>query len=132
MFIQIEDDTMIEKISEIKTFMQSVRSCIFQAEMTHKYVYIELGIDASHWSKMMQGLAHFPPEKLIPLMTLCGNHIPLHWLAYQSGFELRALPRALEKAIEEKNKRIEILENKNAILEEILLKLGQKGESKNA
>lgn len=101
---------MIEKIAEMKTFMQAIRSCIFQSGLTDKYVYMELGIDGSHWSKMMQGLSNFPLDKLLSLMKLCGNYSPLHWLAYEAGFELRTIPKALEEQLIEKEKRIQELE----------------------
>lgn len=109
---------MLEKIAEIKTLLQSIRACIFHAGLTDKFVYMELGIDSSHWSKMLQGLSHFPPEKLIPLMNLCQDHTPLHWLALQSGFEIRPLPKALEEQIkklsqevDDKDKEIEYLKS---------------------
>jgi hypothetical protein len=111
---------MVEKIAEIKTFMQAVRACIFQSGLTDKYVYLELEIDSSHWSKMMQGLSHFPPEKLLPLMQLCGNYLPLHWLAYQAGFELRTLPKALEQELEKERAEKEELKAKLAYLESLI------------
>lgn len=126
MIIQIESIEMIEKIVEIKTFMQSIRACMFQASVTDKYVYMELGIDPSHWSKMMQGLSHFPPEKLIPLMNLCGNNTPLHWLAYQAGFELRILPKTLEEELKKEREEKEELKKRLVLTEEILSKLGAK------
>jgi len=43
------------------------------------------------------GQAHFPPEKITCLMDLCGNWVPLRWLAMRYGQELKPTKTTLER-----------------------------------
>ncbi|MCU7840883.1 MAG: hypothetical protein KZQ94_16075 [Candidatus Thiodiazotropha sp. (ex Troendleina suluensis)] len=79
---------------------------------SEKQIYMTLGIDAGHWTRISKGDAHFPQDKLGALMDLCGNEVPLIWLANKRGYELNPLQSKLEKEIKTKDKRIEELEKK--------------------
>ena len=59
-----------------------------------------LGIDVAQFSRIKSGDAHLPPNKLHALMRRCRNHIPLTWLAHQSGYELRPMRSTLEQQLE--------------------------------
>lgn len=60
-----------------------------------------LGIDAGNFSRMRRGIAAFPPEQLEQLMQLCGNQVPLMWLADRCGYDLKPKRSALEQQIED-------------------------------
>lgn len=74
------------------SFLASIKLCIslggFEAD---KQVYGALDIDASHWTRILRGDAHFPVDKLIDLMDLCGNESPLIWLAHARGYDPASL-----------------------------------------
>ncbi len=96
-------------IMQQPTLLAAVKLCIslggFEAD---KEVYVPLGIDAGHWSRIVRGEAHFPIDKLPALMDLCGNEAPLLWLLDARGYDLHSLrakesetQRELRKAREE-------------------------------
>lgn len=93
-------DVDIASIRKQPTLTAAIKLCItmggFESE---KSLYIPLGIDAGHWSRMLKGDAHFPQDKLRPLMDLCGNEAPLVWLADVSGYELQPKESELERKL---------------------------------
>ena len=82
------------------TFTAALNLCINASGLTDKEVAGALDIDAATWSRIRSGQAHFPQDKLDRLMDLCGNEIPLQWLADRAGYELRPKRTALEEQIE--------------------------------
>ena len=74
------------------SLLAAIKLCIslggFEAD---KQVYGALEIDASHWTRIHRGEAHFPVDKLPALMDLCGNEAPLIWLAYSRGYDTTSL-----------------------------------------
>lgn len=96
------------------SLLAAVKLCIsmggFDAD---KEVYLPLGIDAGHWSRIHRGEAHFPLDKLCALMDLCANEAPLMWLLEKRGYDLSSLRRQeseTETALRLANERIERLE----------------------
>ena len=77
----VSDDVIRTK----NTFRDALLLCVQLAPVPEKVVYMELGIDKGQWSRMKGGTAHFPDEKLPTLMDLCGNEVPLRWLALNRG-----------------------------------------------
>ncbi len=55
-----------------------------------KVVADRLGIDYSHFMRMMNPYDSraFPPDLIGELMRVCGNVLPLEWLAGQMGYAL--------------------------------------------
>jgi hypothetical protein len=80
-----------------KSMAGAIALCVQVAGLSEKEVYLPLGIDASHWTRITKGDAHFPLDRLGPLMDLCGNEAPLMWLAHHRGFGLHRLETALER-----------------------------------
>ena len=70
------------------SFMAAIGLCISSSGLEDTEIVLTLEIDAGHWTRIKRGDAHFPPNKLVPLMELCGNDIPLRWLAMRCGYEL--------------------------------------------
>lgn len=82
------------------SFLSAIKLCIQLAGLdSSKSLYIELGIDKGHWSRIMSGEAHFPVDKLSTLMDLCGNEAPLLWLVHVRGYDPRQLHK-LESELE--------------------------------
>lgn len=70
------------------SLLAAVRLCISMAGFdSDKEVFMPLGINAGHWSRMCSGDAHWPLDKLCALMDLCGNEAPLLWLIEARGYE---------------------------------------------
>ncbi len=90
-----------ELVARKKTFLSSIVLCVQLSGLDDKEVYLTLGIDAGHWSRIMKGDAHFPVDKIDELMTLCGNEAPLQWLSHRRGYQLVMLKSAAERRIEE-------------------------------
>ncbi len=74
----------------------------------------------AQFSKCKSGIAHFPPNKLRKLMDICGNRIPLRWLALHEGFELRPLLSTIEQELAAERKTNEELKTKLATIEEFM------------
>ena len=106
------------------SLLASIKLCIslggFEAD---KQVYGALDIDASHWTRIHRGEAHFPVDKLNALMDLCGNEAPLIWLTHSRGYDVSSLRHReteMEVALRcEREKNLQ-LEFKNRVLVEAL------------
>ena len=85
------DAALVEKCDSM---LDAIHLCVYLSRLPHEVLCKRLGIDKGHWSRMLQSQAHFPPNKIVPLMNLCGNYAPLQWLAFASGFEIDKLKRA--------------------------------------
>lgn len=79
------------------SFHGALTLCIRESGLEDKEVYLALGLDAAQFSRIIKGTMHFPPNLLLSLMDLCGNEIPLRWLALTRGYELRRLQSSLEE-----------------------------------
>jgi hypothetical protein len=76
------------------TLLSAVKLCISMGGLeADKEVYVPLGIDPGHWTRIMRGEAHFPIDRLPDLMDLCGNEAPLMWLLDNRGYDLHSLRR---------------------------------------
>lgn len=94
----------------------AIALCVQAAGIEDKEVYLSLGIDAGHWTRITKGDAHFPVNKLNALMDLCGNEAPLQWLANSRGYGLVMLIpesqrklREAEQALAEERARVKWL-----------------------
>ena len=81
-------------IEHCDTMLDSIHLCIHLSRMPHHTIAERLGIDKGHWTRMMQSQAHFPPNKLVSLMELCGNYAPMQWLAHATGHKLSSRRKA--------------------------------------
>jgi len=68
--------------------LDAIHLCIHLSRLPHYAIAEKLGIDRGHWTRMMQGQAHFPTRKMKMLMEVCGNYAPMQYLAQSTGFEL--------------------------------------------
>lgn len=75
-------------IAHCESMRDAIALCVHLSRYPHGFIAETLGIDAGHWTRIMQGQAHFPPNKLVPLMELAGNLAPVQWLANACGLEV--------------------------------------------
>lgn len=102
------------------TFAGAIALCVQLSGLEDKEVYLPLGIDAGHWSRIMKGDAHFPVNKLNDLMDLCGNEAPLMWLANSRGYGLFVLKTEAERRAEAAEHELEEERAKVKLLTDLL------------
>lgn len=74
------------------SLLAAIKLCITLGGFsTDKQLYMDLDIDAGHWSRILRGDAHFPLDALAKLMDLCGNEAPLIWLVHCRGYDAASL-----------------------------------------
>ncbi len=78
-------------------FLSAIRLCMDVSGLQDDHIASVLDMQPAQFSKCRNGLAHFPPNKLMPLMDLCRNDIPLRWLAVHRGKEVKPLVSTLER-----------------------------------
>lgn len=69
----------------------------------------KLGIDKGHFSRILSGQGHFPDEKRVRLMEICGNYAPLQYEAWRCGFGLESrqkTPEEMIQQLQEENARL--------------------------
>lgn len=91
------DYVELKLLAQCETFLQAIHLCIHLSRLPHYAIAEKLGVDRGHWTRMMQGQAHFPTNKIASLMQLCGNYAPLQWLAKATGQEIAIDQRELRK-----------------------------------
>jgi len=106
------------------TLLAAIKLCISMAGLeADKALYIPLGIDAGHWTRIHRGEAHFPIDKLPLLMDLCGNEAPLIWLVHRRGYDPASLRRReteTERMLREAQERIASLEQEREVTIRVL------------
>lgn len=112
----------LDVIMQRKDLLAAINLCIDISGLDDKELYIPLGIDAGHWSNIRKGKAgtHFPTNKLNQLMAMCGNQIPLIWLARVNGFGLHMLESEAERQMRLANERARTWQQKYEVLAEVL------------
>lgn len=92
-----------------------------------KEIYLPLGIDAGHWTRIRQGSANPPLNKLDELIDLCGNDAFLEYVAHRRGFGLVPLRSELERQLEEERaRRLEAEQKLQTILDYEAAKAGRR------
>ena len=86
-----------------------------------KELYLALGIDAGHWSRMKKGEAGFPPDRISDFCELVGNMIYPEWIAYQVGCALVMIKSEAERRLEAEHSAREKVEAENRLLRELLV-----------
>jgi transcriptional regulator with XRE-family HTH domain len=63
--------------------------CVHLSRLANEEIARRLGIDKSHWTRIMQGRGNLPARKRTPLMSICGNLAPIQFEAMRFGRLLR-------------------------------------------
>jgi len=79
------------EIRAAKTFKDALRLCIKLAPVkrTQNDLALLAGINATQFSKIINGAFHLPTAKIPVIEKLCGNTAITQWLASQHGAELK-------------------------------------------
>ena len=109
-----------EVIFQQRDFLSALNLQINICGLDDKELYIPLGIDAAHWSRMRKGDAHFPLNKLNELCELCGNQVALAWWAHSRGYELHMLETEGERRFRIEREAREKAEAENKLLRDLL------------
>lgn len=102
------------------TFTAAIRLAANCSGLEEKEIYVPLKIDASHWTRILNGAAHFPTDKLELFMDLVGNEVPLQWLAHRRGKGLVLLLSEAERLLKAEQERAEKLEEENKLLRNLV------------
>lgn len=78
----------MELLSKCKNRLDAIRLCVQLSGYSNEALCKMLGIDKSHWTRMMQGRASFPDTKSVELMYLCGNCAPTQYEAWKLHMRL--------------------------------------------
>jgi hypothetical protein len=97
---ELKMDVPLALILQRKTLLGAINFCIELSGLEAKEIYLPLGIDAGHFTNLRKGQGHFPTDKIGELMDLCGNEVPLLWLAHQRGYGLVVLKSEAERLLE--------------------------------
>ena len=116
----LQQDISLEMVGRRKCFLSAINLCIELSGLDDKEIHLTLEIDAGQWSRIRKGDAHFPPNKLVQLMDLCGNEAPLVWLAMKRGKGLHELETETQRQLREEQERTAKLEEQNKLLRELL------------
>ena len=103
-----------------RSFRAAIVLCAQLSGLEPKEIYGPLEIDAGHWTRICNGDAHFPTDKLIDFMDLCGNEVPLIWLANARGKGLVLLKSEAERRADELQVELHEAHQRNALLMEIM------------
>jgi hypothetical protein len=110
----------IELVLKQSTLAGAIALCVQLSGLEEKEVYLSLDIDAGHWTRIMKGEAHFPVNKLVAMMDLCGNEAPLIWLANARGYGLVVLKTEADRRAEHAEARAQEAEKKLAWALEVI------------
>lgn len=110
----------VELVLKQSTMAGAIALCVQLSGLEEKEIYMVLGIDAGHWTRIMKGDAHFPVNKLNDLMDLCGNEAPIFWMAHSRGYGLVLLKSEAERRAEQAEARAKEAEDKLKFLTQIM------------
>lgn len=100
----VVDEVPDSVVAACRDFKSAIRLCIEVSGLERKEVAFHLGLQDAHLSRMLADSKdeerHFPVNKLNKLMEVCGNIIPLRWMANQRGFGLYRLKSQVEMELD--------------------------------
>ena len=85
-------------VHSARDLLHAVRLMIQSSGYTDETVCAVLGIDKGHFSRMMNGRANLPLNKLRDAMTLCGSLLPVQVMARDAGAKVFEDAAAKERA----------------------------------
>lgn len=102
------------------SFRAALRLAANASGLEEKEIYLPLKIDAGHWTRMMNGDANFPDDKIEQFMDLVENEIPLEWLAFRRGKGLHMLEGEAERQLRLEREKNERLASENKLLRDLV------------
>lgn len=104
----VSDAVLLKK----KDFLSAICLCMDISGLLDDHIASVLEIQPAQFSKCRSGVGHFPPNKLMALMDVCKNDVPLRWLAIHRGKEVKPMVTTLEEENIELKKQNEKLEQR--------------------
>lgn len=102
------------------TFTAALLLCQQLSGLADKEVCAALKLDKAQWARIKTGDAHFPQDRLQTFMAVCGNEVPLLWLAARQGYELRPKLNEYERQILMQQRRAEKAEEQLRLMADLL------------
>lgn len=78
-----------ELIAKCNDEQDALLLCVHYSRLSNETIARFLGIDKSHWTRIMQGRGNLPARKRTPLMSICRNIAPIQFEAMRFGRELK-------------------------------------------
>ena len=78
-----------ELVAKCNDEQDALLLCVHYSRLANEEIARRLGIDKSHWTRIMQGRGNLPARKRTPLMSICGNIAPLQYEAMRFGKQLK-------------------------------------------
>lgn len=101
---------------------RALNLAIQSAHLEQQDLWKHLGIDKGSWSKIINGQANFPNDKLGSFCKLVNNTIYLRWLNFQCGYQCQPILSTLEQKLEAEQLKSQELEKENKLMRELLRK----------
>lgn len=118
--MQIVDQRVIDAQPSMTA---AIRLCQQMSGLEDKEIVGRHGIvgDIAQWSRITRSGQHnFPQDKLCTYMDVCGNEVPLIWLARSRGYELVPMETEMERRLRIEREKSEELERENLLLKKLL------------
>jgi hypothetical protein len=113
-------DVPIETIRRQKTSAAAFSLACSVSGLEDKEIYLSLGIDAGHFSRIKKGDAGFPPDRLAEFCGLVNNTVYPEWIAFQVGSTLVMIKTEAERRAEVAMARAEAAEAENRLMRQLL------------
>lgn len=110
----------IETIRRQKTSAAAFSLACSVSGLEDKEIYLSLGIDAGHFSRIKKGDAGFPPDRLAEFCGLVNNTVYPEWIAYQVGTTLVMIQTEAERRAAQAVARAEAAEAENRLMRQLL------------
>lgn len=99
------EEVAISTITRRTSLLRALHLSIETSGLEDKQIYGALGIDASHWTRIKNGTAALPPDKIAKFMDVVRNEILLIWLAEFRGYDWTTI-RKHRSDLERENERL--------------------------
>ena len=111
-------DITDESILKQPNFHAALMLCARESGLVDKQIYGPLGLNAAQWSRIVHKHMHFPPDLVPQFMDICGNQIPLRWLAMTHGYDLKRKQLQIEQENQDLRQEVaDLKRDKQTILE---------------
>jgi hypothetical protein len=99
-------DVSVSTIVRRPTLLRAIHLAAEVSGLEDKEIYGPLDIDASHWTRIKSGAAHFPAdERFLNYMDVVNNEIPLIWIAEKRGYDWASI-RKHRSHLERENEKL--------------------------
>lgn len=113
-------DVPIEMIRKQRTSAAAFSLACSVSGLDDKEIYLSLGIDAGHFSRIKKGDAGFPPDRLAEFCGLVNNTVYPEWISFQVGCTLVVIKTEAERRADIATKRADAAEAENRLMRQLL------------